>query len=571
MANFPRVARGKVSRRTNAREGVGCLRGPLTVVVLLLLALGGGARAAVAAAAPAVPAFNGGCAELAGRVVSGLCAYHAASGTWTLATPGREVAALQALDAMAQARGRGPLRLPSGWGALGPDEQQFVLVDLTRVAHGLPPLVALVPGLDRVAVAGALAHRDPVPTGAWRRYSSASNWAGDAQPAAVLFGYLYQDGWAGASTSNLGCASPGAPGCWGHRRNVLGAYGRTGLMGAATVPASRGGLGSSAQIFVAYDGAPVAVRYVWPGAGAPAANALWPFADLALTPWAAGAVAFLTRIGAARGTGPSTFSPQSPVTLQALATLLGRVLVWPPDPAAAPPGTAAWAVGAMGHAAAHGLLPAGIAPDTALVRREAAALVLGALGLDPSGRHPLAAAVRAGLLAGLGTAGLQGGAPLTRAQAALLLLRACLLVARQGGAGPVRAAFRPSGRVLYSAGRLRLLAPSAQADPTVYWEAGPSGEAVLAASAGRWWTGRSAWTPQTPPRWAAGASAYGAASVSLWPAGSQGVGPALFRPTVAVVAFASGVQSLLPGARAWTPAPRAAATDPARAVAAALG
>lgn len=589
-----------------AHQGPGrhALMGALAALALLAPAVTGRAAADPAMNTPPDPNFNAGCVERGGLVVAGYCAYDAAGGGWTLATPAREAAALEALGAARIREGLPPLRLPTNWSTLTPDEQQFVLTNLARVDRGLPPLVAMADDLSAVAAQGALANADPAPAGPpWSRYAFAANWAGDAQPAVALYGYLYLDGWGGsaATTPNVDCTGPEAPGCWGHRHNVLGDYGQTGLMGVASVAGGPAGTGSSAQTYSAYSGPPVSVGYTWVDAllngaaggtsAAPAINALWPFADLLSDPWAAGAAATLAHAGVVAGTGSGTFSPEAPVTLQEMVTFLGRALAWPATAWGPPPGTAPWAAAAMGAAGERGLLPPGLAPTVALTRLDTANMVLRALALPaaaapmpfsdiaslgPSDVATLTTAVADGLLQGEGNGVLDPGGGLTRAQAVVLLQRAILLQARAGqlttlGTDPVSAVAATGGQQRYEIGSLRLLAPAPTADPTAYWQAGgPSGEDALVSANGAWWVGRGAWTPQVPPAWAAGATAYGQASLRLWPAGSQGVGPALFAPTVQVIAYPSGLQELLPAAPRWQGAPDQATTDPVRAAVDAL-
>lgn len=563
----------------------------------------------VAAAAPPdppaniapVPNFDVQCVTEGRAVVSGLCSFDPETGGFTFLTQAREAAGLQALDGARLSQALEPLRLPEDWNTLSADQQQFVLVNLFRLDSDLPPIVAEAPALDAVALAGAQADADPQPGTAWSSYATASNWAGDGQPAIVMYGYMELDGWGGsaAGTPNVDCAGPTAPGCWGHRDAVLGDYGTTGLLGVGTTSGGPSGTGSSAQFYVAYDGPPLAIGYTWAqalaagaaggGPQAPAANALWPFADMGSDPWAAGAAATLAGSGVVEGTGASTFSPDTPVDLEEMVSFLARALSFTPDPAAALPGTDAWAAGAMGAAAAAGLLPAGVPPTQPLTRLQTVQLVVGALGLPPVsvampftdlGGLPgpdvavLTTAVADGLLQGAGGAQLDAGGGLTRAEAVVLLLRALLLQARdaQGQAGSPHVGVQTlaDGRVLYRIGGMRLLASSAAADPTVYWA--PADGNLLAEAAGAWWCGTTAWTPQAAPGWATGATGFGAATAALWPAGMQGEGPATFGPTVQVVAFSSqDVQELLPGASAWTAAPWALGGDPGRVVADALG
>lgn len=144
--------------------------------------------------------------------------------------------ALAAIDHARHLEGVRPFILPRNFLALSPAKQLFVVVNLERVDRGLPPVPVLLAPLDRDARAAALANRDPVWTAA-RQYDNVgyawySNWAQGLDPdghltaANVLtmdYGWMYYDGYAGpdAPIRNELCAAPGAPGCWGHRKNIL--------------------------------------------------------------------------------------------------------------------------------------------------------------------------------------------------------------------------------------------------------------------------------------------------------------------------------------------------------------
>ena len=561
----------------------------LAVAAVVLAASLSAPGASAATADPAVnilpvPNFNGACSERGGVVISGFCRFNPLSGQWVVDTPAREAAALQAIDHARLQEDLPALRLPSDWARLSANRQQFVLVNLERVARGLPPMVGLAPALDAVALQGARNQADPVVPPPLNRYASGTNWAGDRQPAVVMYGYMYLDGWGGspARTPNLDCSGPDASGCWGHRNNILGAYGTHGLMGAAAIAGGPSGTGSSAQVFLAYKGEPLPLTYTWAqalaagAAGGPpsdlaTAPALWPFADMATTAWAAGPAAALAAVGVVRGVAPGAFGPQAPVTLEQLVVLLARVLGWPAARGTPPGGTAAWAGPAMVAAAARHLLPPTVAPGAPLDRLDAARLVTGALGLPPAnvplpftdlgGLSPaslasLRTAVADGLLRGTGGGQLLPGANLDRAQAVVLLLRALLWRARNGQASvagqPLAATALPGGAELYRLGPLRMLAPSSSADPVAFWRRPANGpRSVLLKLRGSWWNATGTGRSLPAPVWATGASGYTHEVLQLWPAGDQGDGPALFAPLVRVLRFPNGVQVLPPGGAAW--------------------
>lgn len=526
---------------------------------------------------PPSPNFDATCVWQNGQVVAGYCAYNPTSGQWTFATAAREQAARMAIDNARAAEGLGPLILPSNWDVLTADEQQFVLVNLERIARGLPPLVGLAQGLDTLALDGAQARTDPSPAGAWTAYATGSNWAGESQVAAAMYAYMYMDGWGGstASTPNLACTGPDASGCWGHRENILGDYGTSGLMGAADLA------GSSAQLFVAYDGPPVPLVYTWSQAleaGAGGASLLGgeaglPFADLTQALWASIPVTALARAGVIDGTAPGTFSPGLPLTLEQWVTLLGRTLDWPQVPSGASTASSAdaWAAAAMAAAAARGILPDGVAATAALDRAQATSILVRAMGLPPaSGSAPfsdigglstadqqaITQAWSAGLVNGIGGGLFDPSGGLTRAQAATLLFRAALFGVRSGsmttiGGQPASATQLPGDLFSYTLAADTILVGPDGSPLLLYSGPAWGPDTALVFSQGQYWSGHALWQPAPSASWPTGAVRYGAAALQLWPAGQQ-VGPALFQTTVQFADFGgSDVQFLPPGGTKW--------------------
>ena len=191
------------------------------------------------------------------------CYFHGAS---SLACTEATVAAL---DHARAAEGLGPLMLPTDWNTLAPADQIFVLTNLERVARGEQPVPGMTVALNALALVGAQKRVDPVgAAGAW-----GSNWAGDASPLASDYLWMYDDGWGGsrAHTENLDCTSATAPGCWGHRDNILAEWHRTFMapnpylnqlaMGAAQIP-EPGGV-SDATIVNAFHATSVRYTYTW--------------------------------------------------------------------------------------------------------------------------------------------------------------------------------------------------------------------------------------------------------------------------------------------------------------------
>lgn len=138
-------------------------------------------------------------------------------------------AALPSFDAARAAEGVGPLALPAGFAAMSPAVQLLTVIDLERVARGLPAVRSLSPYLDSLAAWGASHSTDP-PLPAGR--GGGSNWAGGVRSTLLsTFLWLYDDG---PGSMNIDCPTPGAAGCWGHRRNILATYANLELMGASS-------------------------------------------------------------------------------------------------------------------------------------------------------------------------------------------------------------------------------------------------------------------------------------------------------------------------------------------------
>jgi hypothetical protein len=137
-------------------------------------------------------------------------------------------AVVQAIDQARRAEGVAPLVLPPYYDSVTVGQQLLVLTNLERVNRGLPGFAGLSVHLDTLAAIGASANDDPTgpPGTAW-----GSNWAG-GEASAILadFDWMYDDG---HGSPNMDCTKALAPGCWDHRRNVLGDYGPHPAMGSA--------------------------------------------------------------------------------------------------------------------------------------------------------------------------------------------------------------------------------------------------------------------------------------------------------------------------------------------------
>jgi hypothetical protein len=145
---------------------------------------------------------------------------------------GTVLAAINAARAKEHVR---PMVLPAGFSSLSIPEQLFVAINLERVDRGLPPFVGLTAPLNRNAKVGATQANDPPPPGRGYLLDDAVWAGGTANGLDAVYGWMYDDG---ANSGNLDCRHRGAPGCWGHRKDILDDFGSSShlVMGAAVEP-----------------------------------------------------------------------------------------------------------------------------------------------------------------------------------------------------------------------------------------------------------------------------------------------------------------------------------------------
>jgi ribosomal protein L24E len=128
-------------------------------------------------------------------------------------------AVLAAIAGGRAAEGLPGMVLPTDWYSLTAQQQMFVATNLERTVRGLPPLAGLASALDGAAYNGAASSNDPSPPAGFPWSQWGSNWAGAVgNPLEAMYYWMYDDG---LGSSNIDCQSAGAPGCWGHRDNVL--------------------------------------------------------------------------------------------------------------------------------------------------------------------------------------------------------------------------------------------------------------------------------------------------------------------------------------------------------------
>ncbi|MHB1500663.1 MAG: hypothetical protein ACYCYK_05780 [Candidatus Dormibacteria bacterium] len=178
--------------------------------------------------------------------------------------------ALAAIGAAQVVEGVPALKLPPDFASLSQPIQEFVLADAERVSRGLPAIAGLTGAANSNAAQGASQSADPYGLGVPGAIAFASIWAEDYGAAAAAFDWMYNDG---PGSNNVDCTTAGAPGCWGHRDNILlntasGAWappgGYTWVGGAACVPASGVSYFNSCTMeWVLVPTGSVAYQYTW--------------------------------------------------------------------------------------------------------------------------------------------------------------------------------------------------------------------------------------------------------------------------------------------------------------------
>jgi hypothetical protein len=134
-------------------------------------------------------------------------------------SPGCVNAVIQAIANGREQEGLPGMVLPTDWYQLSAQQQLFVATNLERTVRGLPPLTAMATALDASSSQGAAQSNDPSPPPGFPWTEWGSNWAGAmGNPLEAIYFWMYDDG---LGSSNIDCQSAGAPGCWGHRDNVL--------------------------------------------------------------------------------------------------------------------------------------------------------------------------------------------------------------------------------------------------------------------------------------------------------------------------------------------------------------
>ena len=125
-----------------------------------------------------------------------------------------------------------PYALPANFPSLQPPRQIFILVNLDRIAYGLPPITGMTAKLDHDAlVSGVWRGDDPYPSSTAGLNIWWPGWAGGFYNAPMAYeGWVWDDS---LGSGNPRCTPTDHSRCWGHRHSVLWKYGPVRAMGAA--------------------------------------------------------------------------------------------------------------------------------------------------------------------------------------------------------------------------------------------------------------------------------------------------------------------------------------------------
>jgi hypothetical protein len=113
-----------------------------------------------------------------------------------------------------------PYALPANFPSLPPTRELFILVNLDRIAYGLPPIPGMTAALDHDAlVSGVWVADDPHPSHTTNLVTWWPGWAGAFYNAPMAYeAWVWDDG---LGSNNPRCTPTDHSRCWGHRHSVL--------------------------------------------------------------------------------------------------------------------------------------------------------------------------------------------------------------------------------------------------------------------------------------------------------------------------------------------------------------
>jgi hypothetical protein len=138
------------------------------------------------------------------------------------------------LDKARARAGLPPYALPANFPLLSPERQMFILVNLDRLAYGLPPIPGLTAALNHDALAsGVWVADDPHVSNTTGLTMWWPGWAGAFYNVPMAYeAWVWNDG---LGAQNPRCTPTDHSRCWGHRHSVLWRFGAGSVlaMGAA--------------------------------------------------------------------------------------------------------------------------------------------------------------------------------------------------------------------------------------------------------------------------------------------------------------------------------------------------
>lgn len=173
------------------------------------------------------------------------------------------------------------LILPAGFAAMSPQEQMLSLFNIERTVRGLPALKLDSTLLSQIALNHNtemvkyryFAHSSPInlgfaaritinPSLAFPKSTSQGEIIAAARNSAeAVYSFMYFDG---AGSRNLSCTAATDPGCWGHRRTILGNFNWVGIGVTLNAVGSQWGNYQTADFVMAPDYTPPATADTTP-------------------------------------------------------------------------------------------------------------------------------------------------------------------------------------------------------------------------------------------------------------------------------------------------------------------
>jgi hypothetical protein len=161
-----------------------------------------------------------------------------------------DAAALKDFNAVRKQEGLGPMTLPGDFDALSVRAQLLAISNIERLDRGRRAVVGLSTRLDSLAAKGATADEDPAFPSPFPGTAGSGNWVGGVDSALLAdFLWMYDDG---PGSGNIDCQHKGAPGCWGHRKDIIRPFDAPLILGTGVAHKTKWGT-SMTELFIGGD------------------------------------------------------------------------------------------------------------------------------------------------------------------------------------------------------------------------------------------------------------------------------------------------------------------------------